>query len=199
MTLRSRRLAVVALVASVAAQPAVSQSAPDPAFRSGAAALIERIAYPKPQAPQSGNDSAAPADQSDLDPSVSQSIGCVLAGTLGTGVALSAGGENVVNIVAGGLVAPINQIALYTAIVGVVFGTFCSVGQAVTPLYLYATNPPVKKAAEKLTCSPPTLSATEMRQPPALLISAPHTTVHERENDRAVVDMSAPETFRRRK
>lgn len=199
MTPCSQRLAVLALVASVVAQPALSQSASDPSPHSGAAALIERIAYPKPQAPQSGNDSPAAAAESGLDPSVAQSIGCVIAGTIGTTVALSAGGENVVNIVAGGLVAPINQIALYTAIVGVVFGTFCSVGQAVTPLYLHTTKQPANtdvKIGEGLTCKPLNQPAAGMTSMQDLLIPASRVTTQEPKNE---IDMATPQAFRRRK
>lgn len=65
-----------------------------------------------------------------------QSIGCLVAGTVGMGVAMAADGVNVINVVAGGLVMPANQAVLYTSLVGVVFASFCAVGQALTPAVL---------------------------------------------------------------
>ena len=67
---------------------------------------------------------------------VKQSMGCLISGSTGTVVALLAGGENLVNIIAGGIVAPANPMVLYVGLVGVVFTSFCAVGQALTPLYL---------------------------------------------------------------
>lgn len=104
---------------------------------------LQSIVFPKPQPPvtKAANEpqQATPAAEQD-DPAVAQAIGCLIAGTAGTTVALAAGSENVVNIVAGGLVVPVNRVALYTAVVGVVFGTFCAVGQAMTPLYLHVAK-----------------------------------------------------------
>jgi hypothetical protein len=72
--------------------------------------------------------------------SLDESIGCLVGGLAGTGAALLAGGQNLVNVVAGGLVAPANPLVLYTGLVGVVFASFCAVGQALTPLYVYYYN-----------------------------------------------------------
>lgn len=100
---------------------------------------LRSIVFPKPQIPASNNVNEAVAADND-DPAVAQAIGCLIAGGIGTSVAVAAGSENVVNIVAGGLVTPANSVALYTAVVGVIFGTFCAVGQAVTPLYVHLTK-----------------------------------------------------------
>jgi hypothetical protein len=62
-----------------------------------------------------------------------QSLGCLIVGTAGLGVALSADGVNIINVIAGGIVNPANQVVLYTSLVGVVFASFCAVGQALTP------------------------------------------------------------------
>ncbi|HYH20139.1 MAG TPA: hypothetical protein VD995_16125 [Azospirillum sp.] len=68
--------------------------------------------------------------------------GCVIGGTVGTGVTLAAGAENLINVIAGGLVAPASPAVLAIGLAGVVFGTFCTLGQAVTPLYVhYFDNP----------------------------------------------------------
>lgn len=200
MTTGLQRLGALALVASFATQPLLAQSALPSTPRADAASQFERIAYPKPQAPQSSGNSPAPAGaEAQLDPSVAQAMGCVLAGSLGTGVAIGAGSENVVNIVAGGLVTPINQVALYTALAGVVFGAFCSVGQAITPLYLYATQPAAPaggKDADELTCKQPTGSALETTRHQDVLIRASLAPAGKRD---AEMDMATPETFRRRK
>lgn len=63
--------------------------------------------------------------------------GCVLFGTGGTVAALAANSENLLNVVAGGIVTPANPAVLYIGLAGVVFTTFCSLGQQLTPLYLY--------------------------------------------------------------
>ncbi len=82
----------------------------------------------------STNELAAMEDR--IDPALAASYGCLIAGTLGTSMAIAVGSENVVNIVAGGLVAPASEAALTVAVVAVVFGSFCAVGQALTPIYL---------------------------------------------------------------
>jgi len=61
------------------------------------------------------------------------SIGCLVGGTIGTGAAVAAGGVDVVNIIAGGVVPVSNPLALGIAMAGVVFASFCAVGQALTP------------------------------------------------------------------
>src|SRR5205823_10581695 len=73
-------------------------------------------------------------------PAVTQALGCLIAGSVGTGVAALAGINNVVNVMAGGQVIASSNLALYTAVAGVIFGTFCAVGQALTPLYLVVSR-----------------------------------------------------------
>jgi hypothetical protein len=63
--------------------------------------------------------------------------GCVLAGSAGTAAAMLANSENLLNVVAGGIVSPANPAVLYIGLAGVVFTSFCSLGQSLTPLYLY--------------------------------------------------------------
>ena len=74
------------------------------------------------------------------NPAVVQALGCLIAGTVGTGIAGLAGINNVVNVMAGGQVIASSNLALYTAVAGVIFGTFCAVGQALTPLYLVVSR-----------------------------------------------------------
>jgi len=77
-----------------------------------------------------------------MDDSVKQSAGCLISGVFGTSLALYAGAENLVNVIAGGIVASGNSLVLYTGIVGVVFASFCAIGQALTPLYLHYVDGP---------------------------------------------------------
>lgn len=72
---------------------------------------------------------------------VTAAWGCVLFGTAGTTAALAANSENLLNVVAGGIVTPANPAVLYIGLAGVVFTTFCSLGQQLTPLYLYYFSP----------------------------------------------------------
>ena len=74
------------------------------------------------------------------NPAVVQALGCLIAGSVGTGIAGLAGINNVVNVMAGGQVIASSNLALYTAVAGVIFGTFCAVGQALTPLYLVVSR-----------------------------------------------------------
>ncbi|MBM3549335.1 MAG: hypothetical protein FJX54_20555 [Alphaproteobacteria bacterium] len=73
---------------------------------------------------------------------VKQSIGCVVGGAAGTSAAILAGGENLVNIIAGGVVVPANPVVLSIGLFGVVFASFCAVGQALTPLYIHYFEAP---------------------------------------------------------
>lgn len=68
---------------------------------------------------------------------VTAAWGCVFAGSAGTIAAMAANSENLLNVVAGGIVSPANPAVLYIGLAGVVFTSFCSLGQSLTPLYLY--------------------------------------------------------------
>lgn len=77
------------------------------------------------------------------------SLGCIVGGATGMGAALAIGGLNISNLIAGGIVPAATPAALYASLFGVVFATFCAVGQAVTPVAVYAyrryfeeTDPP---------------------------------------------------------
>lgn len=68
---------------------------------------------------------------------VTAAWGCVLMGTAGTVAALTANSVNLLNVVAGGVVTPANPAVLYLGLAGVVFTSFCTLGQQLTPLYVY--------------------------------------------------------------
>lgn len=200
---RPSRLFALTICAALAVQPAMAESS---RLSGVTGALIERIGFPRPQAsvvPGPVTPAIIPAEEP-VDPNVAQSVGCVAVGLTGTSIAVLAGGENVVSILSGGLVVPVNQVALYTAIIGVVFGTFCAVGQAVTPLYLYAMratpNGNASKTMADTSCRLPKVSS-EPRRVEDLLIRASLVTHMDAEAAVAAeeIDMSAPLTFRKRR
>lgn len=118
----------VLLLGVLAAAPATAgvlvdtpQSATTPAKAYG-----PEFALPTPQA---GQPDAAGGGVTEYD----LSLGCILGGTTGTALSIGAGGMNVVNLIAGGLVPATSPVAMWVALGGVVFASFCSVGQALTP------------------------------------------------------------------
>lgn len=102
-----------------------------PALAQGDGALPAKSYGPGFSVPQPGGAQAASGDAgvSEYD----LSLGCIVGGTAGTALSMSAGGMNVVNLIAGGLVPASSPVAMFVAIGGVVFASFCSVGQALTP------------------------------------------------------------------
>ncbi|CAK0747976.1 membrane hypothetical protein [Gammaproteobacteria bacterium] len=75
-----------------------------------------------------------------MSPEVKASFGCMLLGTTATVATAMIGAENLVNLVAGGAVAPSNSAVLVIGVVGVVFSSFCTIGQVLTPSVLYMIN-----------------------------------------------------------
>ena len=132
-----------AMTAAKAYVPDMPPLATDVADR--ASGLIDRaVLYAKSYGPGvQPPESEAPKAEEGWSDSVKQSMGCLIGGSTGTGLAILAGGENLVNIIAGGIVPAGNPLALYVGVAGVVFASFCAVGQALTPLFLeYATEVP---------------------------------------------------------
>jgi hypothetical protein len=99
------------------------------------AVYVDRAAVQRP-GPNNSDDTVEEA----AGPAVAHALGCLIAGSVGTGIAALAGTNNVVNVMAGGQAIAASQLALYTAVAGVIFGTFCAVGQALTPLYLHVAR-----------------------------------------------------------
>ncbi|BBK30460.1 hypothetical protein EDC65_2098 [Stella humosa] len=101
----------------------------------------------------------APSAQApDASSELKNSVGCIVGGTLGATVASLAGGTNTINLIGGGIVSAINPVTFYVSMVGVVFVSFCQLGQALTPLYVYMTTP--SAPAE------PIIGAPQMERPP---------------------------------
>lgn len=89
---------------------------------------------PSGSPPASGNGSSNGVEFGDSEMA---SLGCLVGGTVGMAGALAIGAANIGNLIAGGLVPAASPAALYASLVGVVFATFCAVGQAMTPLAIY--------------------------------------------------------------
>lgn len=81
-------------------------------------------------------------DADNMPDDVKSAWGCLIGGTVGTGIALAVNAENLINVVAGGIVAPSSPAVLAIGLAGVVFGTFCTLGQAFTPLYTHYFGAP---------------------------------------------------------
>ncbi len=88
-------------------------------------------------APSGNGNSQNSPEAPEFGDSERSSLGCIVGGTLGTAGALMVGGENIINLIAGGLVIPGSPAALYASLFGVVFASFCAVGQAMTPVVVY--------------------------------------------------------------
>ena len=131
-----------AMTAAKAYVPEMPQLATDVAGR--ASGLIDRaVLYTKSYGPGFPTlDAEASKNPEEWSDTVRQSMGCLVSGTGGTIAAMIAGGENLVNVIAGGVVSASNPVVLYTGLFGVVFASFCAIGQALTPLYIqYFTEP----------------------------------------------------------
>lgn len=73
----------------------------------------------------------------DMPDNVRGAWACLAGGSVATAAAMAAGSENLINVVAGGAVAPQNRAVLAMGLAGVVFSTFCTLGQQLLPLYQY--------------------------------------------------------------
>lgn len=131
-----------AMTAAKAYVPEMPPVATDVAGR--ASGLVDRaVLYAKSYGPGFPTlDADASKNPEEWSDTVRQSMGCLVSGTGGTVAAMIAGGENLVNVIAGGVVSASNPVVLYTGLFGVVFASFCAIGQALTPLYIqYFTEP----------------------------------------------------------
>ena len=105
------RIAALALISFFAVQPALAQDTASPMV--------------PPKAPR------------EMPDNVKTAWACVAGGSAGTVAALAAGAENLINVVAGGMVVPANRSVMVIGLAGVVFTTFCTLGQQLLPLAQY--------------------------------------------------------------
>ena len=80
-------------------------------------------------------------DGNSMSLGVKQAIACLGVGTAATAGAIAADAVNLTNLIAGGLVPVANLGVLYLGLIGVVFASYCAIGSALAPIYLYYTLP----------------------------------------------------------
>jgi len=80
---------------------------------------------------------AAEDPREGLSDDVKSAYACLIGGSTALGASLMLGGQNLTNLIAGGVVAPQNPTVLYIALVGVVFAAFCSISESLLPIYTY--------------------------------------------------------------
>jgi hypothetical protein len=93
-------------------------------------------------APATAQETASPhippkAPPREMPDSVRASWACVAGGSAGVAAAVAAGAENLINVIAGGIVVPANRSVMVIGLAGVVFSTFCTMGQQLLPLVDY--------------------------------------------------------------
>jgi hypothetical protein len=96
-----------------------------------------------------------------MSEAVRASYGCFVSGIGGTTSAFLVGPMNLVNVVAGGAAVPAGVGVLAMGLFGVVFATFCTVGQALTPMVIDLSErlaEPVEQAGQGVARSTEFLS-----------------------------------------
>jgi len=99
--------------------------------------LLPAKSYGPSGSPGGNGSSSSSSDTLEFGDSEMGSMGCIVGGTAGTAISFLIGAENIINLIAGGLVPVSSPAALYAAMGGVVFASFCAVGQAMTPMAVY--------------------------------------------------------------
>jgi hypothetical protein len=127
-------------------------------------AVLNIKSYGPSGAPSGNGNGQSASEAPEFGDSEKSSLGCIVGGTLGTAGALFVGGENIINLIAGGLVVPTSPAALYASLFGVVFASFCAVGQAMTPVVVYAYRRYFEESEAVLSSSAP----PARREPAAL-------------------------------
>ncbi len=183
----SRLVLAAALLAGAASQAgaeeartAAAAGQPSGMQVRGLGALRERTAPIQVQHAQPAGvavaQAAAAPDEGPSD-DLKSAYACLVGGSVALAASFAVGGENLTNLIAGGVVVPQNQTVLYIALVGVVFAAFCSVSQSLLPIYTYHfESPPQRPPAG------PTPTTFEIRE-----ASLPVTVAPERVTFRAGV------------
>lgn len=109
-------------------------------MRRQARAALLSVALLLPALPAHAQAPVAPPATEAPSLELQKSFGCLASGTAGTLAAIGFGPENLVNLVSGGIVTPANSAVLAIGVVGVVFASFCSVGESLTPSVLYMAD-----------------------------------------------------------
>jgi hypothetical protein len=129
--------------------------------------------------PAVAQETAAPhippkAPPREMPDSVRASWACVAGGSAGVAAAVAAGAENLINVIAGGIVVPANRSVMVIGLAGVVFSTFCTMGQQLLPLVDYY-NPWGAGDDSREAGYPPLQNESAKAAPPA--VPVPELTV----------------------
>jgi hypothetical protein len=102
--------------------------------------ILSNMISQLPQAPDKAMPQAADSNRE----LIAQSVACLAVGGLATAATLMVGWQNVTNLISGGGSVPgATPSVVALGVFGVVFTSFCAIGQALTPLYLhYFPKPP---------------------------------------------------------
>jgi hypothetical protein len=108
---------------------------------------------------------AADVESEGISDDLKSAYACLIGGSVALATSLAVGGENLTNLIAGGVVVPQNQTVLYIALVGVVFAAFCSISESLLPIYTYhfegtPQRPPAQPAPAGLTTREAALPVT---------------------------------------
>jgi hypothetical protein len=136
-----------------AADPWPHLSIPQPttaAPRVAATAAIVPVAMHLPRSPY-----GPIANTAERPYRTAESMACLVTGSAATLAALGLGWENVTNLISGGLVAGAGAGAAALGLFGVVFLSFCTIGQALTPLYLEVLGSAPSSAGTAPPATPP--------------------------------------------
>jgi len=71
-----------------------------------------------------------------------------------TATAIAAGGQNLVNLISGGVVTPSNPTVLYLGLTGVVFLAYCQIAQSLLPFYTHYVERPVSQQSPQAATAP---------------------------------------------
>ncbi|MFO1039266.1 MAG: hypothetical protein U1E45_20675 [Geminicoccaceae bacterium] len=142
-----RRFAAVALAAVAVLQPALSIAQPtSPGPWRYVAVTPAGLGYrPLPPSQLVSDEPASEA----FTEQTREGIACLVTGSVATGLAVVAGWQNVTNLMSGGIVNATTPAAVGLALFGVVFGSFCAIGQALTPVFVNVFDLPPPSPAEQ--------------------------------------------------
>lgn len=156
-----RRFAALAVATVAILQPALSIAQPaDPGPWRYVAVTPVGLGY-HPLAPSEMTSGEPPSEA--FTEQTREGIACLVTGTVATGLAVVAGWQNVTNLMSGGIVNATTPAAVGLALFGVVFGSFCAIGQALTPVFVNVFDLPPPAPPEQQ----PAPQTAERPVPPA--------------------------------
>jgi hypothetical protein len=132
--------------------------------------ILSNMISQLPQAP----DKLVPAAAGSNRELIAQSVACLAVGSLASAATLLVGWQNVTNLISGGGSVPgATPSVVALGVFGVVFTSFCAIGQALTPLYLHYFPEPSPAASRPPQPPPASDPGCTTCGPSALLPRAP--------------------------